>query len=99
MPLSDSTIDAIRAETLRAEAIHADIGDPVRAIAILVEEVGELAADILTATRLRPSSVSSAIEAAWYRAEAEAVQVASVAARIVELVATRQVQPRREVLE
>lgn len=92
MPISDQTIAAIQAETVRAETLHPVGGlvgptaDPVRAVAILAEEVGEMAAEILEATR--PESRIPA-EDSWRRAEKEAIEAATTAARIVDLIATR----------
>lgn len=68
-----------------AEAKHGPLTkDPVRAGLIMVEEVGEAVAEILTATRLRSPADSKQIELALRKAINELAQVAAMTILMIE---------------
>lgn len=80
-PVTDALL-----ECYRAEQIHGIIpSDPVRAVLILTEETGELAEAALELTRPNGGHNTAHLRA-------EAVQVASVALRIIEAIDSGRMQ-------
>ena len=78
--ITAETIAQVQSETERADRIHGPIpSDPVRAMVVLMEEVGEASNEILSSTRGPNSKADSE-----YYAIDEMIQVASVALRIID---------------
>lgn len=91
MAISNLTLQAIRAEAFKQDAKWGEQnGEPMEWLAILVEEVGELAQAILADLSATPEMHDSHHESM----EIEGIQIAAVAAQMVDAFARRQIARR-----